>query len=475
MINAKQANKGFIIEMDNESQIKEVIFNSLDGEVEFENKNFSSFIEEGSLQKYFSLLNEIKDKEVIFGREINLCLNDKSESYLFIVLNNFSDNNVLIAANQSEGIIKYYEELMKINNSYVNNLRRNIKDKISEQKPQSDDEIYNEMSRLNNELVNLQRILNKQNSLLKAEKEKYRVTLSSIAEGVITADQDDLIVYLNSKAEKMLGWTLEEARGKDSTDIFKILIKQDDENDLEIISNKTIEAEETQISLSDLLSKKGEINNQEAVLTSKNDKCFPIEFSAAKVEENQGKVIIFRDISDRKDIEERLKKYASTDLLTEVLNRRAGLDYLQEEMKIAEQNKDRLAVVFIDVNDLKSVNDNFGHQEGDKLLQQVSDILQYALRRNDKVVRLGGDEFLLILPQSDKDSAEKIWLRIKEKFKQATVSNKKDYNISASHGAAEYSPKYEKNLDQLINEADNEMYKEKKELKAGRSNDKEEL
>jgi len=461
-----QQNSGFILKIDQDSQIKDVIFNSLENKINFKNENFSKYIDKGSLKKYFSLLKDVQEKEVVFGREIDLKLDGKSESYIFIVLNNLAKESILIAANQSEGIIKYYEELMKINNNYVNNLRRSIKDKISQEKPLSDDEIYNEMSRLNSELVNLQRKLNKQNLLLKAEKEKYKITLSSIAEGVVTADQDDLIVYLNSKAEKMLGWTIEEAQSKECTEIFKILIEQNSDHDLEIISEEFIEAEEARVSLSELLTEKGEINNQEAILTSKDGSSFPIEFSAAEVAENQGKVIIFRDISDRKNIEERLKKYASTDLLTEVLNRRAGLDYLQEEMEKAEENRDTLAVIFIDVNDLKLVNDNFGHQEGDQLLQKVSSILQNSLRRNDKVVRLGGDEFLLILPQSDKDSAEKIWFRIKRKFEKATENNKKDYKISASHGAAEYSSDYEKNLDQLINKADNFMYQEKKRIKS---------
>ena len=315
MIKTKQQNSGFILKLDEDSEIKEVIFNSRKDQIRFDSQNFSQFIDPGSLKKYFSILKEAREKEVVFGREINLQLGEKTESYIFIVLNNLADESILIAANQSEGIIKYYEELMKINNNYVNNLRRTIKDKIEQEKP-VDDEIYNEMSRLNNELVNLQRQLNKQNLLLKAEKEKYRITLSSIAEGVITADQDDLIVYLNSKAEEMLGWTLSEARGKECTDIFKIYIEENNEHDLEIISDELSKAEEVEISLSELLLEKGEINNQEAVLTPKNDKIFPIEFSAASVEENQGKVIIFRDISERKDMEARLRKYAATDLLT---------------------------------------------------------------------------------------------------------------------------------------------------------------
>lgn len=469
MIRQNEFTSGFIVKVDEDGQITEVVFNSIEKKVNFENKNLSSFIDRGSLKKYFSLLKDVKKDEVIFGREIDLYLNEKAESYTFTVLNNLEADNIIIAANQSEDMIKYYEELMKINNEYVNNLRANIKEKINQDKPTTDEEIYNEMSRLNNKLVNLQRQLNKKNLKLKAEKEKYRVTLSSIAEGVITVDNNNKIVYLNSKAEKMLGWSLKDARGKKCIDIFKVLIQKDNEHDLELVSDEVSNLENIKVDLSSLFQEKKEVNNQEAILTSKNHKSFPIEFSAAKVEENQGKVIIFRNISERKNTEQRLRKYASTDLLTEVLNRRAGLDYLKDEMDFAEANNYKLSVIFIDVNDLKLVNDNFGHQEGDKLLQQVSDILQNSLRKNDMVVRLGGDEFLLILPQSTKKAAEKIWERIKEEFKQASEKNNKEYKISVSHGAAEYGPSYKKSLDQLINKADNAMYKEKKKIKSSRN------
>ncbi|TDO83414.1 PAS domain S-box-containing protein/diguanylate cyclase (GGDEF)-like protein [Halanaerobium saccharolyticum] len=296
-------------------------------------------------------------KEVVFGREVNLKFGKKSESYIFIVLNNLDSDIILIAANQSDG--------------------------------------------------------------------------------VITADRDDLIVYLNAKAEEMLGWSQKEARGKKCTEIFKILIEKNNDHNIEIISGEISEAEELKIDL-----------------------------SAALVEKTQGKVIIFREISQRKDMEAQLKKYAATDRLIEVLNRRAGLDYLKDEMEKAEKTENTLSLIFIDVNDLKLVNDNFGHQEGDELLQMISKILQHSLRQDDKVVRLGGDEFLLILPQSNKRAAEKVWLRIEEKLKQAAAANEKDYEISASHGAAEYSPDYQKSLDQLINQADHEMYEEKKKIKS---------
>jgi hypothetical protein len=107
MIKTKQQNSGFILKLDEDSEIKEVIFNSRKDQIRFDSQNFSQFIDPGSLKKYFSILKEAREKEVVFGREINLQLGEKTESYIFIVLNNLADESILIAANQSEGIIKY--------------------------------------------------------------------------------------------------------------------------------------------------------------------------------------------------------------------------------------------------------------------------------------------------------------------------------------------------------------------------------
>ncbi|PUU92463.1 MAG: Diguanylate cyclase/phosphodiesterase domain 2, partial [Halanaerobium sp.] len=117
MIGTNQQNLGFIIKIDQDSQVQEVLFNSLNNSLNLEKENFSRYVDQGSLKKYFSLLKEVKKKEVVFGREINLKLGEKSESYILIVLDNLDSSSILIAANQSEGIIKYYEELMRINNN----------------------------------------------------------------------------------------------------------------------------------------------------------------------------------------------------------------------------------------------------------------------------------------------------------------------------------------------------------------------
>lgn len=465
MIKTNKNRSGFVFKIDAKSTIKEILYNTFAEKIEFKGKNFTEFVDSESLEKYFSLLKEMQNKEVIFGEEIILDIDEQKESYFFIFLSDFAENKILLAANESESMLKYFEELMKINNKYVNDLRRNLKERIVDKNSAVDEKVYNEMSKLNNELVNLQRELNKKNTLLEAEKEKYKITLASIAEGVITANKDSKILYLNSKAEEMLSISLDEARGKTCSDIFRIMIEKNEST--ETMSENIVKKNEIEVTLAKMLEKEKEIYNQETKLIL-DDKKLSIEFSASYIKDNLGKVIVFRDISERKNIEARLKKYASTDLLTEVLNRRAGLNYLEQEMELLKKSNEVLTIIFIDINDLKMVNDNFGHQEGDRLLQKVSDILQQSLRKHDKVVRLGGDEFLLILPQSNLKEAEKIWYRLKIEFNKASQENDKDYRIWASHGVAEYSPEYEKNLDQLINEADNKMYKEKQKIKAAR-------
>ncbi len=460
--------KGFIIKLNSQSTITEEIYNSFDDELNLLNKNLTQFIDSDSMSKYFQLLGEAEEQKVVFGREIIMNINDNCQAFVFIILEFVGDEKFLFAANQSRGILKYYEELMRINNDYVNSLRKTIKEEIKKGVKDTDSEIYNEISRQNNELINLQRKLNKTNSRLDAEKEKYRLTLSTIMDGVISLDRKNNIVYINSAGEDMLGWKQEDLFQQNIENYFEIKNYRDNEINKGIDNSRKIQINSTAELLAEL-SKKGQLNNYEALLRNRFDDNFPVEISAAEMKEksnNQGKVIVFRDISRRKEDEKKLKKYASRDELTEVINRRVGMEYLQKEMEKAEELDSKLSLIFIDVNDLKVVNDNFGHKEGDLLLQKISDTLQNFLRKDDIVVRFGGDEFLLILPQSSYEDAENVWERIRSQLKKADKENEKDYQISVSHGTAQYSGNYKMSLDQLINKADQRMYREKKKIKS---------
>lgn len=159
----------------------------------------------------------------------------------------------------------------------------------------------------------------------------------------------------------------------------------------------------------------------------------------------------------------RLNYLASIDAMTGVLNRKSGLELLKREVKLSNINDKNLVVCFVDIDGLKIINDTFGHEEGDKLLISAAKILKESIRKTDFVIRMGGDEFLVVFPETSMKEANKAWRRILKSVKEINKDNKK-YNLSFSYGFYEYSKETEKKLtvNELIKRADIEMYKVKK-------------
>ncbi|TES93874.1 MAG: PAS domain S-box protein, partial [Candidatus Cloacimonadota bacterium] len=172
----------------------------------------------------------------------------------------------------------------------------------------------------------------------------------------------------------------------------------------------------------------------------------------------QGSMI---NITERKRAEEELKVFATTDVLTGVLNRGYALLLFGKQLQLSKRNNSRLSICYVDVDGLKDINDTYGHQEGDVALKLISRFLKETLREVDIVCRLGGDEFLLIFPQCPIGRAIAVWERIAQKVDSFNFRKMKPYHISLSKGFAEYNPPDAKSVDQLIALADQEMYKDK--------------
>lgn len=163
--------------------------------------------------------------------------------------------------------------------------------------------------------------------------------------------------------------------------------------------------------------------------------------------------------------EKQLKLYATTDLMTGFMNRRTGISMLESLLKLYNRNKKSISICYIDIDGLKHVNDSFGHREGDELIVSISRIIKCTVRESDLISRIGGDEFLIVFPDCNKDEAEKIWAKIRIKMEEENRRLIKPYAVSASHGIEEIKAGSTKSIDEIIEIADARMYEEKKMLK----------
>ena len=152
------------------------------------------------------------------------------------------------------------------------------------------------------------------------------------------------------------------------------------------------------------------------------------------------------------------------DDLTKVYNRGAGLAKLTKMIQ-NDGRYLRLSLCFIDINGLKQVNDILGHKVGDELIVSAIQPIQASIRDHDYIIRMGGDEFLIVLVNTRMEAAEKIWMRILGMYRSINKNENKPYVISVSHGIVEYYDHKDISVDALIKEADERMYEEKRNMK----------
>ncbi len=170
------------------------------------------------------------------------------------------------------------------------------------------------------------------------------------------------------------------------------------------------------------------------------------------------------DITELKKMEKELLTHASIDILTGVLNRRKGIEYLSRILDLKESNKIS-SICFIDIDGLKYVNDHYGHNEGDYLINTVCKVIKDTIDTKDIIFRFGGDEFIIVFPEKSEIEAEKIWIKIENKFNEINDLKLKPYSIKTSHGLIEFSSNTNLSIDELLGLADKKMYIEKKQHK----------
>ncbi len=234
---------------------------------------------------------------------------------------------------------------------------------------------------------------------LSQEKERAQVTLASIADAVITTDTAGNIDYLNPVAEKLLGWRSDEAWGRALEEVFHGI----DDASGAAIANPVEQA----LQQHHRLEVRGD-----AVLLSRHGVRFPIEHSAAPICSHEGDVIgavlVFRDVSISRNMARQLSWQASHDALTSLVNRREFERRLDALVGTAHEHGRQHALLYMDLDQFKIVNDTCGHNAGDELLRQLSALLDACVRGSDTLARLGGDEFGVLLADCPLDKAMEV-------------------------------------------------------------------
>jgi diguanylate cyclase (GGDEF)-like protein/PAS domain S-box-containing protein len=223
-----------------------------------------------------------------------------------------------------------------------------------------------------------------------AEKERAEVTLNSIGDAVLSTDLNCNITYLNSVAERLTGWSQDEAYGRPLLEVFRI------------IDGETRKPAKNPMALA-ILNNKPAALTPNCVLVRRDGSVSAIEDSAAPIHDRSGKVsgavMVFRDVTKARAQSEHMEYLAQHDILTGLANRVLLSDRISQAAALARRHNHKLAVLFLDIDRFKHVNDSLGHDAGDRLLQLVSHRLQQCVRSSDTVSRQGGDEFVVLLPE----------------------------------------------------------------------------
>jgi diguanylate cyclase (GGDEF)-like protein/PAS domain S-box-containing protein len=284
------------------------------------------------------------------------------------------------------------------------------------------------------------------------QKERAQVTLNSIGDAVISIDVRGSVTYLNVVAENMTGWSLAEAAGHPIEEVFRVI----DVGTREVARNPLTLA---------IRENKAAGLTANCVLVRRDGVEAAIEDSAAPIHDRRGQVtgavMVFHDVSMARAMSLRMSHLAQHDSLTDLPNRVLLNDRLTQAMTWARRHRKKLAVLFLDLDRFKYINDSLGHDIGDRLLQAVTQRLLACVRNADTVSRQGGDEFVVLLSEiahaQDADvCAEKILSMLSTPYS----IDQHDLYVTASIGIATY-PDDGTDVDTLLKHADFAMYSAK--------------
>ncbi len=282
---------------------------------------------------------------------------------------------------------------------------------------------------------------------LQAEYKRTQETLRSLEKaietmqiGVTITDTKGKIIYSNSADAKMHGYKVEELIGED----VRIFAPN------KLWKSMTLEQ-----------LKKMKSWRRESLNVRKDGIMIPVQLMSDVVTNASGKpigiVTTCEDITERKQLEKELEKLATTDILTQAYNRVKFEEIIGSEVERAKRYDHSLSVIMFDIDHFKDVNDTYGHVAGDYVLKKVADITRENMRKTDYLIRWGGEEFMIISPETDLEKAGALAERIREVIE--SFSFDKAGKITVSFGVTQFN--HDDTEDTFLKRADDTLYKAK--------------
>lgn len=261
---------------------------------------------------------------------------------------------------------------------------------------------------------------------LYAEKERAEVTLRSIGDAVITTDSKGIIEFLNSEAEELTGWTIDEAKGKMLDVVFKI------------INQQTREHISAPILLCLTEGHPKELMN-DTVMISRCGREYGIQSTAAPIRSRDGEILgiilVFKDMTEDHHLAQEMTYQATHDELTGLVNRREFERRLLRLLNSGRIDQTEHALCYLDLDQFKVINDTCGHAAGDELLRQLGQILGEHIRDRDTLARLGGDEFGLLMEHCTLEQAGRVASAVHKTIEDYRFQWKdKVFNVGVSIG-----------------------------------------
>jgi diguanylate cyclase (GGDEF)-like protein/PAS domain S-box-containing protein len=280
---------------------------------------------------------------------------------------------------------------------------------------------------------------------LRASESKLAALANASLDAIVMLDSSTQVAFWNPAAERMFGYTAEEALGRNLVDL--------------IVPEPTVELMRSGFSKFAWTGKGALVGRSfESTAIRKDRTEFPLEISIGAVElgDQWWAVGTMRDITNRKQNEKRLVELATMDSLTRLANRSHFIEVSKRELQRAKRYGLKLSFLLMDVDHFKSFNDDYGHDVGDQALRHVGRVLREALREVDIAGRVGGEEFAVLLPETDEDGALRVAERVRRRFAAHPVRvGRRELPLTVSVGVASG---VEDTFETLMKRADKALY-----------------